>query len=320
MKEDLLEWVDKRYELDLASKFILYKLAQYADAECCAWAKVATLSKHANCSERTVQNRLLMLREKGYLRDTGRTHRLEETRRSVPIYQLAPQVDGLGRKQRRDDDPAPIRPRATGANSAPIENLRVQESTPSGAAACTPYELKEPNESSNELSTQAREREAMFDQVERAYPRAGLGVSDRSMAWRAFLDLVAAGVDMGQLVEAAGRYAADPMLRKRDFGPVSLQRWLAEGRYRGWLAQDDEPRQSAAPRSAFAGPAELRAAVAQAKGETFAASYVDRSGWDDQAKAIVPWSSTAAERLRGAAAIISEFGASIGTPQARGRA
>lgn len=254
VKERLLAWVDDRGELDPVSKFILYKLAQFADAECCGWAKVKTLAVSVNVSERTVQTRLRDLENAGLIERTGKEHMTEgRYPRPVPIYRLAPGVKGL------DDRPI------WGANSAPETDLGCKDSRFGVQLAAPVYEPKEPTEESDDSSERARDRdatgqggpgrglEAVFAAIEAAYPQKGLGFTVQEQAWAALIRLFETGVDVAALPAAAARYAADPILKKRDFGPVGLQRWLGEGRYRGWL----EP----APQAAEPGVA---GAVAQA--------------------------------------------------------
>ena len=71
--------------------------------------------------------------------------------------------------------------------------------------------------------------------------------------------------------------------------------WLAEER---WVDRHDgdptAPRKIAA---AWAGPAEIRASVVSEKGEAFAASYLDPSGWTDAGE-FVAATGYAAEKLR----------------------
>lgn len=304
-KNKLLDWVDEQAQLDTVSKYILDKLARYADADCCAWAKVATLAGYVNKSERTVQQRLRLMQEQGLLKDTGRTHRLEGSTRSVPVYQMAPDVEGLGKRSKGPD--------SMGAKSAPIAAHGCRNDGGMGEAVFTRIEPRN-LEQSNDCSERGREREdsgsegqgegldvaaleRLFAQVEAAYPRLGLGFSDRSMAWRAFLDLAGQGVDVAQLPGAAARYAADPVLRKRDFGPVSLQRWLSEGRYRAWMpaAEAEAVAGAAPPKAAWLGPPEIRAAAVSLRSEGWA-TRLDRCGWDPERRAIVaPGTNTASD-------------------------
>ena len=53
-----MSWVSAQRDLDPTSKFLLHRLALYADAEGCAWASVPTLAAECNVSERTVQYKM----------------------------------------------------------------------------------------------------------------------------------------------------------------------------------------------------------------------------------------------------------------------
>jgi hypothetical protein len=293
-KADLLRWVDDLVDLDAEATIIVGKLAAFADEECCGWAKVETLAKAARCSTRTAQYRLRLLIERGYIRDTGRTHRLKDSTRSVPIYLVGPLVD--------DAEIEADRAGSMGADAAPIPAHGCKTSGAMGAACCTPKEPRDPSESSAELSTGARE--ADFVRLEVAYPRAGLGFSDQGMARRAWRDLVGGGTSAEALVEAAARYAADPLLKRRDFGPVGLHRWLSEGRYRAWLPDvgGETARGLAGGEAAEAGtraacvlPAELAAQLADVMAE--AAPYLVKASWCEADRIIRAATSIARDRL-----------------------
>jgi len=288
VKERLLAWVDDRGELDPVSKFILYKLAQFADAECCGWAKVKTLAVSVNVSERTVQTRLRDLEGAGLIERTGKEHMTEgRYPRPVPIYRLAPGVKGLDERK------------IWGANSAPEADLGCKNSRFGVQLAAPVYEPKEPTEESDDSSERARDRdargqggpgqglEAVFAAIEAAYPQKGLGFTVQEQAWAALIRLFETGVDVAALPAAAARYAADPILKKRDFGPVGLQRWLGEGRYRGWL-----PEPAAGPAAPQAGrgaaltlPDEVEAVFA-ARTPAWRASWLRDAQWDGAARTL----------------------------------
>lgn len=287
-KGDLLRWVDDLVDLDAEATIIVTKLAAFADEECCGWAKVETLAKAARCSVRTAQYRLRVLIERGYIRDTGQRHRLKDSTRSVPVYLVGPLAEAV-------DNPS------MGAEAAPIEpEYGCKTDGGMGAAACTPKEPKEPSRSSDELLTRARETD--FDRLEAAYPRLGLGFTDRSMARRAFVDLVGGGADPAALIAAAAAYAADPVLKRRDYGPVGLHRWLSEGRYRAWTpsAREDAPAAKSPARTPFAGPAEVAEELVAAAPS--AAACLVGAGWREADRTVLApsgWAATELERRVG---------------------
>lgn len=129
-------------------------------------------------------------------------------------------------------------------------------------------------------------------------------------------------VEADRLVAAIQRFTAVDRDVKRHVGP-SLQRWLADERWRYWLGEGSPVAQPAPePRTGFAGPADLRALIVKSSptGEAFARSYFDQAGWDAETRVLVPATSMAAQRLGEVRHIIREYGASIGAPVAAVRA
>lgn len=114
---------------------------------------------------------------------------------------------------------------------------------------------------------------------------------------------LACGIETPERLRAAIRAAAcDPDLAKGDHAFPGLHTWLSEERWRLFL-----PKVAAAegaPRTAFAGPAELRAAIVgdAALGERWAVSFLDRCGWDGERRALLPATTEALRRLASAAA------------------
>lgn len=221
-KADLFKWVNDQQQLDIRTKFILKELAAYADPACCAWSKVETLAYAASCSARTVQNHLALLKEEGLIVDTGRLHRLDDSTRSVPIYQLAPKIEGLGRRI------------SMGEISAPIPAHGCNPDRGMGEEGLHPH--KENTGEQEAIASSGREREAQFLALEDAVPPATLKFTDRDAAFAAFVVVVEAGIDPAELVGCARRMAEDPAYRSRKF-PPPLETWLAKGQFRGWLVQ-----------------------------------------------------------------------------------
>jgi hypothetical protein len=290
VKERLAAWATEAADdadLDTVSAFIIYRLSLFADAECCAWAAVETLAKGVRKSVRTVQYRMRELEEAGLVRNTGRVHMTETERpRPVPIYQLAPEVEGLGKRAGRG---------ATGADSAPVAAPTGAENEAYGCNRAAPVmkELKG-TESFASLRAGAREPDyADFERVEAAYPQLGLGFTNRTAAWAAFQAVVLEGAEPAELAGCAERYAADPVLKTRQYGPVSLDKWLSEGRWRGWRAS---ARQASAGMGAGL-PLELTAAVVARLGAKWAAQLLEGAKWRVRARALVCASDRRAEKL-----------------------
>jgi hypothetical protein len=175
-KVDLLKWANDQVHLPSQTKAVLKELASFADADGCAWAKVATLAYAVNLKERQVQNHLERLRADGAVRLSGRMHRLKKSTRSVPVYQLAPALfDGL-------DEAA-----ADGFGSAveavvPADCMGAEDCTHRpehgcnreggmGAAGCTPHRRPLGVQSGAKApSPGARDLAALFEQLEAATP------------------------------------------------------------------------------------------------------------------------------------------------------
>lgn len=96
-------------------------------------------------------------------------------------------------------------------------------------------------------------------------------------------------------------------------GPPALARWLGEEFWRPFLAD-----RSSVTSIVWAGPPELRAAVAAEHGEPFARSYLDPAEWVPDGPggrpSVIPLSDTAAVKLGGCAAL---EGVTIGLPRRR---
>ena len=312
-KERLMAWVDDQRQLDPAVKFMLNKLASYADADGVSWSKVETLAAHINRSVRTVQNYLSELKDEGLIVETGGTHRLKDSTRSVPLYQLAP------------DLLAADEARSMGAKSAPIGPVWVQKSTGMGAAVCTPKDLKDhklPDGSG--ARAQADEAEAEAQAVALAAERADFdavaaewAVVDpdrvaKPLAWPEWRQAVGrcAGGSAG-LARAARRYLAE----SRDVADKrckAFERWLRDDRWEGWLGAACG--RAAGATATWAGPPEVRAKLAAANGEGWVGSYLDRARWDETARSIHPRNSIALDALTNAvrAGVLAGLNVTIG--------
>lgn len=283
-KVDLLKWVDDQQQLDPLSASVLEKLAQFADAEGCAWAKVDTLAMKTRLSIRAVQIRLRKLEAEGLIENTGRSHRLKNSTRSVPIYQLAPDIEGFGVDS------------SMGAQRAPIDVAWVHEDASMGAPACTRIGLKGDLGESDDspLRERARER-AAFAELEAAYPKAGLKITDREAAWIALCALADDGVEIEQLAACAQAMAVDPTIKRRDYGPPSMQSWMTRGQFRGWWPDDDaEAATAEPPRTACAIPAD----VVEGLGEGFVAVWAGDAQWRETERTIVTRLGVQAARIR----------------------
>lgn len=234
-KADILKWAnDQNYwpdgsRVDMRTKTILKELASFAGEDCCAWAQIATLEWAANCVDRTVQRCLEKLLEHGLIERTTRTHRLAGSTRSVPIYRLAPHVEGLGK------------PVSMGEKMSPIDEVWVTSGASMGDTSCHPHRVQGDQESSDELSQRegesAQAREILLSEIEAAMHRRMVAVSDRA-AYRAALEALAAeGVDLAVMPGCLRRWGEDPLFVGRR-APVPFEKWLASGQWRASLIDD----------------------------------------------------------------------------------
>ena len=130
------------------------------------------------------------------------------------------------------------------------------------------------------------DRERVLDELWEAYPHVK-GRSSRPKSRKA-LELVPDDV-LALLPKAARAFRKDCEMPN---GPPALERWISDERWRDWLER-------AGPTLApWVGPAEVRAAFAEAKGEPWTASWIDPSGWQDVPdRALIPASRLAITRI-----------------------
>lgn len=127
-----------------------------------------------------------------------------------------------------------------------------------------------------------------------AYPRLG---RDRSMSrakvWPLWREAAQQAGGPEKLLAAVRRYVRDDKTHKGDCGPPAFDRWLKAGRWEHFLDGEISPRIVVV----FPDP-EIRAAVISAKGEGWAASWLDPCGWEPERRVIIPRNGLAANKLR----------------------
>lgn len=120
-----------------------------------------------------------------------------------------------------------------------------------------------------------------FGRLSAAWAKVSPGRLAPKPGLRAFRK-AAALVAPERLADAGLRYLKlDPDVAK--FGAMLLHRWLDEGRWDPWLVAGDQGGGAAAQPASWTGPPEIREAVVRAKGEAWAASYLDPAEWRDGA-------------------------------------
>ena len=297
MSGDARAWAKAQPIEDRNAKQVLAHLGDYADAAGEAWAAIGVLSYEISVSARRVQEGLAWLKGR-YIEETGRTHLYEG--KLYPLYRLkleeGPKNTREAMRMMRDGlgvRPAAPQDEATGATGrTPSDEADATGRTPTGATGRIQIDQGNTNILAS-LGASAREPDLKgFEDLEAAYPKAGLGFSDRSAGWDAYQQLVLDGIDAAELVRAAERYRLDPIHRKRDFGPVALQKWLTEGRWRGW--RDDAPTSLV---DGWSGPADIAAAIAEVMGPNWPAVILKGASWRDEGRTVVCASAHRAKRL-----------------------
>jgi len=85
-----------------------------------------------------------------------------------------------------------------------------------------------------------------------------------------------------------------------DKGAPDMAEWLRKGKHADWIDFGS----NVAPIRPFGGPPEVRQAIATAKGEGFAAAYVDPCGWDAENRCLIARTETAAKALKSEAGAV----------------
>jgi len=294
MSEGALIWVDGLTGLDVTSKFILNRMASFADIDDCVWVRVADLVQQTGASERTVQYRLRNLEKAGHIKRTERLHRIGT--RVIPIYEL--QVDHVvvadvlrDRKDRRNRE---AETRAMGARPAPIADAVC---TPMGATVCTPYEPIRDSELADANSTRARAPEGVAEAIWEGWPAAGRAASSRRLVERAVRDELAAGADPDRVLAGATAYAADRKAWGSSGRPLSPHKFLTDGCWETHAPVASAAKGSARARTGFACD-QIRDALVAVKGAPWVISWLDPCSFDAASGVIDPGSSTRAARLR----------------------
>ena len=288
-----MKWVDDQVQLDMGVKFVLAKLASYADGEGVSWSPIAILAKHINRTERTVQNYLAQLKADGLIADTGEVHRLKDSTRSVPKYQLAPELlaaDSEALAASKADA-------SMGEKFSPIDGVWVKKSRGMGETDFTRIDLKDLT-LSDESGAGARAQAVSqhFEVVAVLWIAAAPARFAREPAWTAWM-AACEHHDPADLVRAARRYLVEGV--KVDGGRVkALARWLSDGWFEGFLGEAPSGSDAASDGGGVFADAVIRKTVVTLKGEDFARSYLDRSSWDDAGRTITAWSTYAAAKLR----------------------
>jgi len=101
------------------------------------------------------------------------------------------------------------------------------------------------------------------------------------------------------LLGCIAAFAADPFVKRRDHGAGGLQNWLRDGGWRSYVGVVAEAGEASAavPGGRFVGPAEVRAMVVEALGETRAHLLIDPAGWQGEGRRVTPKTSFAFKEM-----------------------
>lgn len=286
MSEEALTWAQTQRAKNRSAKFVLMRLAAYADAKGVAWALVPLLAQQIDGDDRTVQRALRALEAARLIVKTGRFYS-----RNVPYYRL--DMDGSARAELASATVTSEAP--NGDNLSPLADVATVTSEPSnGDTGATQKKITQPSGGSNEPpSGRAR---AIGSEACRAafaaYPEAGRkGVSSWRLWSEAWASEVAGGADELRLARASDAYGRCKSAWGSSGRPKAAHRFLATG---AWEAFGDAPAAAAKPR--WSGPETVREQLVERRGEDFASAWLDPGSWSG--KAVVARTRIAAERLR----------------------
>lgn len=273
MSEAAIIWADLPLALDVTSKAMLAKLAAVSDTDDRAWMRVCDLAMRVGASERTIQSRLRVLVEKGYLRETGLTHRLGT--RAIPLYELLVDHDAvtaeLARRRGRREAEAQTRSRMGATvcthSSEPDDTV----CTRMGATVCTPNEAIRGDTEACASDAGARAGE-VFAELVAIWPGGAVMADDLAVAEAAVAQACGELDDPGLLLVAARAYLAELGGRRAKL----LTNFIRGG---GWrvVAERAAAEPAVVSAAAWPGSPEVRAAAVAAKGEGWAAATLDRA-------------------------------------------
>jgi DNA-binding transcriptional ArsR family regulator len=292
LSEAAITWAQGQRCATPTAKFLLMRLAAYADAEGVAWAFVERLADEMQTTDRTVQRSLRALEKVGLVRKTGRFKG-----RNGPYYALdldRPATVGQGRTVTRV---SPLNGDMGVTVGDPNGDMGV---TPNGDMGVTPKQGKPSSvEDKSSPSERAGAREAGqligFEAAFAAYPPTGRdGVSSRRQAELAYAEEIADGGDPAVILAGVAAYAGDRRLWGASGRPKAFHNFLKSAVWRDLASQAAV---AAAPPPVWCGPAEIRAALVGYLGEDAVRASLDMAGWCEADRVILARSTYAAGRL-----------------------
>jgi hypothetical protein len=296
------------------AKFVLVSLGEHANGDpgqdFTCYPSIERIQEHTSQGFRTVQRHLDWLWSAGWI---SREKRRARAGGNKGVYDYTLHQDPERRKQlvearKSAEAPANLAGDATG-QSVPTDRPNSTDEPANLACAHNDEPVIEPV-----IEPGAGEDEENFQAVFDAWAAIDPYHLSRPKAWAEWTQW-AEHHGSAALRHAAMRYLAeDPDVRRT--GPRYLHNWLSEERWRPLLPSqhrlDQEEPQTRTP---FAGPADLRDAIVERKGEDWVRSWIDRCGWDPENRKLIPRGPTAAGRIRqDVGAVLKSFGADVGEP------
>lgn len=267
MSEEAIVWAKAQRAPTRTAKFLLLRLAAYADASGRVWAHNPKLMGEMQATDRTVRRCMRALEGAKLIERTGEAHSLWISAKSgamrvtVPVYQLPLEGGDMGVPPGGDK-----RDRTLGTPVSPRLSIRKRE---------------------KEFSHESEIGEVV-EVLRSEWPKhVGRGRADWPKVERALRELA-----RGEPSQV--RAAVQPFAKAKpwgSYGPPNLENFIRSGRWRDFVSDETEP----FPR--WAGPPEVREAVVAERDERFARNYLDPSKWDEGARAVLPRNATAAEVL-----------------------
>ena len=149
----------------------------------------------------------------------------------------------------------------------------------------------------HELGVRAGEIASAFERVWSVWASVTPGRSSRPDDWAAFVAACRL-VEPARLERAIGRYLAeDPDVGRKPTRCPAMAKWLASAKWEPWLMDAPAPA-AAEPLPPWDGPPEIRASLAAAMGEDFAASWLAGARFDAERRALLTRTGFAADELR----------------------
>jgi hypothetical protein len=294
VSERAIAWAQDQRCPNRTAKFVLMRLAAYADAEGVVWAFVERLADEIQASDRTVQRAMRQLEGERLIVKTGKFKG-----RNVPFYRL----DLVGARAQTVTPVSPLNgdklsPFAGSNGDTPVTptvtpvSPQSIETNPEAVANATP--------SGGVRAGEASSCDDGFEALWASAPDAAKrGVSSRRQGLTAWRGEVAVGADPVAMAVGVRAYFADRTAWGASGRPKAFHTVLTSGCWESFVANGVRGAAFAQPTpGVWSGPVEVRAAYVEAMGADWTASWLDPCGWDAEGRCIVARTGLAADRLK----------------------